>query len=49
MYNNSQLAPATGLAATGGILLDSLWAFLAAFALLAAALAVWRIVPRRES
>lgn len=48
MYNNSQLAPATGLAATGGILLNSVWVFLAAFALLAAALAIWRILPRKE-
>ncbi|CAM3700547.1 hypothetical protein [Nocardioides zeicaulis] len=46
MYNNSVL-PATGLAATG-MAFEGLWWFLAAFALLAAALAVGRIIPKRE-
>lgn len=46
MYNNSQLGGA-GLAATG-LAFHGLWMFLAAFALLAAALAVGRILPARR-
>ena len=48
MYNQAAM-PATGagmLAYAGGA---SLWLVLAAFALMAAGLAVWRMVPRSEA
>ena len=45
MYNNSHLGGA-GLAATG-MAFHGLWFFLAGFALLAAAMAVGRIIPKR--
>lgn len=47
MYNNSYLG--SGLAATGMVAFQGLWWFLAGFALLAAALAVGRIIPKRGS
>lgn len=44
MYNNGSLAGGT-LAATG-LAMNSLWMFLAAFAIFSAILAVGRILPR---
>lgn len=49
MYNNGPMVGGT-LAMTGlgaSVWLDALWAFLAGFAILAAVLAVGRILPRR--
>lgn len=45
MYNNGSLGGGT-LAATG-LAFDALWLFLAGFALLAAAMAVGRMLPKR--
>lgn len=50
MYNNGAAGGGT-LAVTGmgaSIWFDALWMFLAGFALIAAAMAVGRIVPRRH-
>ncbi|WP_370247063.1 hypothetical protein [Nocardioides sp.] len=47
MYNNGTLASTGAGAAATSILLDSVWVFLASFAILAALLAVARILPRR--
>lgn len=48
MYNN--LTPAAGaggmLAVTG---VNSLWLFLAAFAMIALGAAIWRITPRKQA
>jgi LPXTG-motif cell wall-anchored protein len=52
MYTNATLAGAGGAGAALGALpatgLDLIWFVIAAFALLMAAGALWRIVPRRE-
>jgi hypothetical protein len=50
MYNNPGAAAAGGgvLAATGLTSGNLLWAFLAAFALIALGMAVLRTIPRRE-
>jgi len=44
MYNNSYLGT-TGLAATG-MAIQGLWWFMAGFALLAAAMAIGRVLPK---
>lgn len=48
MYNNPGTTTVGGLLATTGLTGNPVWAFLAAFALLALGLAVLRTVPRRE-
>jgi hypothetical protein len=49
MYNNPGSAAGGGvLAATGLATGNLLWAFLAAFALIALGMAVMRTIPRRE-
>lgn len=46
MYNNGALA-STGIASVG-LAMNAMWMFLAAFAVLAALLALGRILPRGE-
>ncbi len=45
MYNNGALA-STGALAASSLIMQSVWIFLAGFALLAAAVAVLRVLPR---
>lgn len=45
MYNNGALA-STGALAASSMIMQSVWLFLAGFALLAAGVAVTRILPR---
>lgn len=49
MKNNAGVLPTGGVLAATGLTGHPLWSFLAAFALIALGLAIWRIVPRRES
>lgn len=48
MYNSAGTLSAGGVLAATGLTGDPVWAFLAAFALIALGLAVLRTVPRRE-
>jgi hypothetical protein len=50
MYGKASGVATGTLPATGGMVLfpEYLWLFIAAFALLAALAAVWRLVPREE-
>jgi LPXTG-motif cell wall-anchored protein len=55
MYDKGTAVLGTSIGATvaGGMLphtgIDLLWLLLGAFALIAAGLAIWRVVPRREA
>jgi hypothetical protein len=50
MYNNGAgpAAGAGGGLAVTGLAADTLWMFLAAFALIALGAALWRMAPRKE-
>jgi hypothetical protein len=49
MYNNASVMSAGGFLAMTGLTGNPIWAFLAAFALIALGLAVLRTIPRREA
>ena len=49
MYNNAGAVGAGGGLAMTGLTGSFVWMFLAAFALMALGIALWRTVPRRES